>query len=76
MSFSPGGSGGSGAGGIASSNDVALNNAAGGQVLVYDSSVAKWRNGTNVVILNPLDPEPNPATLLNGTLVIRLSAEA
>ncbi len=39
-----GGSGG-GSGSVASSSDVALSNVANNQVLSYDTSVSKWKNG-------------------------------
>jgi hypothetical protein len=43
MSFSSGGSGG---GAISSSSDVALNIPGNGEVLAYESSIAKWKNVT------------------------------
>jgi hypothetical protein len=42
------GSGGGGSGGIAGSNDVALNNPVNTEVLSYDSSTSKWKNATTV----------------------------
>jgi len=42
MGFGSGG----GSGSVAGSSDVALNSPANNQVLTYDSSIAKWKNGT------------------------------
>lgn len=42
MTYMPGG--GSGSHSIATSSDVALNNAATNEVLTYDASVSKWKN--------------------------------
>jgi hypothetical protein len=42
------GSGGSGGGSIASSNDVALNNPTSTEVLSYDATTSKWKNAATV----------------------------
>lgn len=42
MTYIPGGGGGGGS--VGTSSDVALNNAATGEVLTYDAGLAKWRN--------------------------------
>lgn len=42
MTYYPGGGGGGGS--IATSSDVALNNVANSEVLVYDGALAKWKN--------------------------------
>lgn len=46
MTYIPGSGGGSG--NIATSGDVALSNATNGDVLAYDSGVAKWKNSNAV----------------------------
>lgn len=42
MTYVPGGGGGSGS--VSTSSDVALNNPATGQALIYDGALAKWIN--------------------------------
>lgn len=70
MSF--GGSGG-GSSSISTSSDVQLSSPVAKQVLTYDSTSAKWKNiGPAVVVLAAADPDPDPATLAEGTLVVRL----
>lgn len=46
MTYIPGGSGGGGT--IATSGDVALNNAASSDVLAYDAAIGKWKNSSEL----------------------------
>lgn len=46
MTYIPGGGG--GGGNIATSGDVALNNAASGDVLEFDGTLGKWKNASTV----------------------------
>lgn len=58
MSFNPGGGG--GAGNIAGSTDVSLNNVSDDQALAYDQASDKWQNKGVVIsgIINEGDPYP------------------
>ena len=60
------GGSGSGGGSIASSSDVALNNPLNNNVLTYDTSTSKWKNGTAPSIV-PADYGIMPTLYWNGS---------